>query len=597
MAGAPLGAAGLAGAAGTLLPFVAPPPAAGGEGGGGAGADGGTDGGALGTQGEAVCPVCLDAWSDGGPHRICALRSCGHIFGKACILKWLRKGRRGRAKGKGKCPVCNKEAREGDIVDLYVPKGWLRSAVPWDGELEDLKGKLDEERALRERAQEEVLELKDRLGELRARVQSSAVAGTAAGGVGGTGGVGGVGGDMSHLVIRTSRKRKESWSLPDRSVSRPGTAAWDREGMRFIMKMETPVEGASCLDLDVHQGLMLVGSSTRTSSGVAKFSMESRSAQFIPLGHSIRDLKVCRAVNSPLRHHALVASLAKSAAVLDVHNGSVCQRFPLPFPVFSCAWGAGHRVYAGQLNGQVAGFDLRMNRGALVEAQCLLGQRGREGSPVHSLHVLPRAPTEVISLDSQEGGLRAHSFGGERDFLLAASKDGVFYSNTRAPLGPASEFLEQLPLSAGAQPGSCASLGLGVYGDACFPIAASVHECDRAAVGTRYDVFHTHPDEPRPQELGTVDRPYRMPSVCKPTVAVPSGHPLVIIPSETGRSATVLGPSTPAGPSATSLPACHYVPSQQLFHHPSDLLDIKAEGRHVGLLSRTCLRLHDWSGR
>ena len=179
MAGAPLGAAGLAGAAGTLLPFVAPPPPAAGGGGGGAGADGGADGGAQGTQGEANCPVCLDAWSDGGPHRICALRTCGHIFGKSCILKWLRKGRRGRAKGKGKCPVCNKEAKEGDIVELYVPKGWLRSAVPWDGELEDLKGKLDEERALRERAQEEVLELKDRLGELRARVQSGAVAGPA----------------------------------------------------------------------------------------------------------------------------------------------------------------------------------------------------------------------------------------------------------------------------------------------------------------------------------------------------------------------------------------------------------------------------------
>ena len=595
MAGAPLGAAGLAGAVGTLLPFVAPaPPAggAGGGGGGGAGADGGADGGgALGTQGEANCPVCLDAWSDGGPHRVCALRSCGHIFGKSCILKWLRKGRRGRAKGKGKCPVCNKEAREGDIVDLYVPKGWLSSAVPWDGELEDLKGKLDEERALRERAQVEVLELKDRLGELRARVQSSAVAGPA------TGGMGGGGGDMNHLVMRTSRKRKESWSLPDRSAPRPGTAHWSREGMRFIIKMERPVEGASCLDLDVRQGLMLVGSSTRTASGVAKFSIESRSTQIIPLGHSIRDLKVCRTVNSPLRHHALVASLAKSAAVLDVHNGSVCQRFPLPFPVFSCAWGTEHRVYAGHLNGQVAGFDLRMNRGPLVEAQCLLGQGGRKGSPVHSLHVLPRAPTEVISLDSQEGGLRPRSLEGGCDFLLAASKDGVFYGNMRTPLGPASEFLEQLPLSAGAQTGSCASLGLGVYGDAYFPIAASAHECDGAAVGTRYDVFHTHPDEPRPRELGTVDRPYRMPSVCKPAVSVPSGHPLVVIPSETGRSATVLGPSAPAGPSATSAPACHYEPWQQLFHHPSDLLDIKAEGRHVGLLSRTCLRLHEWEGR
>ena len=594
MAGAPLGAAGLAGAAGTLLPFVAPPPPAAGGGGGGAGADGGADGGAQGTQGEAVCPVCLDAWSDGGPHRICALRTCGHIFGKSCILKWLRKGRRGRAKGKGKCPVCNKEAKEGDIVELYVPKGWLRSAVPWDGELEDLKGKLDEERALRERAQEEVLELKDRLGELRARVQSGAVAGPAGFIPIPAGGVGGGGGDMNLLVMRTSRKRKESWSLPDRNAPRPGTAAWDREGMRFIMKMETPVEGGTCLDMDVRQGLMLVGSSTRSASGVAKFSMESRSTQFIPLGHSIRDLKVCRAVDSPLRHHALVASLAKSAAVLDVHNGSVCQRFPLPFPAFSCAWGAGHRVYAGQLSGRVAGFDLRMNRGPLMEAQCLLG---RQGTPVHSLHVLPRAPTEVISLDSQEGGLRARSLEGGCDFLLAASKDGVFYGDSGAPQGPGRKFLEQLPLSAGAQPGSCARLGLGVYGDACFPIAASVHERDGAAVGTLYDVFHTHPDESRPRELVTLDRPYRMPSVCKPAVAVPSGHPLVVIPSETGRSATVLGPSAPAGPSATSSPTCSYVPWQQLFHHPSDLLDIKAESRHVGLLSRTCLRLHDWPGR
>lgn len=28
----------------------------------------------------SICPICLDAWTNSGAHRICSLK-CGHLFG------------------------------------------------------------------------------------------------------------------------------------------------------------------------------------------------------------------------------------------------------------------------------------------------------------------------------------------------------------------------------------------------------------------------------------------------------------------------------------------------------------------------------------
>ena len=69
----------------------------------GAGFLSGADARSPGSEDGQCCTICFEPWSNSGEHRIAALR-CGHLFGKACIERWLR-GREQR------CPQCNAKVR------------------------------------------------------------------------------------------------------------------------------------------------------------------------------------------------------------------------------------------------------------------------------------------------------------------------------------------------------------------------------------------------------------------------------------------------------------------------------------------------------
>ena len=57
-----------------------------------------------------VCSIC-ERQCDGATHCLVAL-PCGHMFGHACITKWLL--------SKLKCPFCNVETRLNDVIKLYA---------------------------------------------------------------------------------------------------------------------------------------------------------------------------------------------------------------------------------------------------------------------------------------------------------------------------------------------------------------------------------------------------------------------------------------------------------------------------------------------
>ncbi|KAI3716673.1 hypothetical protein L1987_67706 [Smallanthus sonchifolius] len=63
-----------------------------------------------------VCPICLEAWTSVGDHRICCL-PCGHIYGMSCIKRWLL-----RRQSSGKCPKCKSLCTLKDIRVLYATR-------------------------------------------------------------------------------------------------------------------------------------------------------------------------------------------------------------------------------------------------------------------------------------------------------------------------------------------------------------------------------------------------------------------------------------------------------------------------------------------
>ncbi|CAK9177723.1 unnamed protein product [Ilex paraguariensis] len=60
------------------------------------------------------CPICMEAWTNGGDHQVCCL-PCGHIYGMSCIKRWLQQRR-----SSGKCPQCNSKCALKDVRVLYA---------------------------------------------------------------------------------------------------------------------------------------------------------------------------------------------------------------------------------------------------------------------------------------------------------------------------------------------------------------------------------------------------------------------------------------------------------------------------------------------
>ncbi|KAF9157594.1 hypothetical protein DFQ26_008577 [Actinomortierella ambigua] len=56
----------------------------------------------------ASCPVCVKGFTN--TTRLAILKGCGHVYCEACALKFVKKD--------GVCQVCNKKAREKDIVSM-----------------------------------------------------------------------------------------------------------------------------------------------------------------------------------------------------------------------------------------------------------------------------------------------------------------------------------------------------------------------------------------------------------------------------------------------------------------------------------------------
>ncbi len=61
------------------------------------------------------CMICLDALAESGNHRAVCL-ACGHIFGQACVLKWLAQNK--------SCPHCKKRQVQKVPMPHVVHASW-----------------------------------------------------------------------------------------------------------------------------------------------------------------------------------------------------------------------------------------------------------------------------------------------------------------------------------------------------------------------------------------------------------------------------------------------------------------------------------------
>lgn len=370
------------------------------------------------------CPICMEAWTNGGNHQVCCL-PCGHIYGLSCIQRWIRQH---RGSGSAKCPQCNRKCKPKDVRVLYASR-----IVVVDEELQKKIRTLEAKCVSLEKKHSDCckkeVEGQRREAELRLQVHQLTER---------TSLLEGMLGDNQR---RHSGSIAASWGSQGRAI--PGCRHDSEFGKRgcsssFVLKKEFQVEGARFFDVDASSHIILLArrlTGTGGMHGLTKISLiaphERENIQLPSSIKAVRDLHL-----SPHGRLALLASLGKKLSVVSTESNNTILSYDLTAAAWSCSWdiNSSHYAYAGLQNGMLLVFDMRQTRGP-VESLA-----GLTCNPVHSLHSL--SPNSALSsgvrtlLTASSVGLCEWNTGGveERPLLVPGSENqGVCISLACCP--------------------------------------------------------------------------------------------------------------------------------------------------------------------
>ncbi|KAK4396402.1 hypothetical protein Sango_1476800 [Sesamum angolense] len=364
------------------------------------------------------CSICFEAWSSGGDHHVCCL-PCGHIYGLACIKKWLRR------QGSSKCPQCKKKCGIKDIRLLYASR-----IVAIDGELQKKVQSLEAKCASHKKKVKEVqestkaewskkeVEWKKREASLRRQVQDLEQRNH----------------DLADLLEDTERRASglSASGCNCRGESILGFDANPKFNMRgcsnkFIMQKDFQVDGARLFDIDSSSQIFVIARRLSGMGGahvltkVSLLSNNDKEDIWLPENtKAVKDLQV-----SPHARLVLLASLGKKLSVLSTESNNAVLTYELPAAAWSCSWdiSSSHYAYAGLQNGTVLQFDMRYT---MRHVQSFTGLTC---NPIHTLYSL--LPNSSLSsgirsvLSASSLGLCQWNFGGSEDrpYLIPESDE------------------------------------------------------------------------------------------------------------------------------------------------------------------------------
>ncbi|KAL2487336.1 Transducin/WD40 repeat-like superfamily protein [Abeliophyllum distichum] len=357
-----------------------------------------------------ICPICFEAWSSGGDHNVCCL-PCGHIYGLACIKKWLQ------GRGSGKCPQCKKRCSIKSIRLLYASR-----IVSIDEELQKKVRSLEAKcSSLKEKS--------DILSEKRVEWQKKEADLCT---------------EVHYLKERTHHLEGLLASAQNRA-SGSSVARWGCQGETalgdnvepefhlqgssnsFTLQEDLQVDGARLFDIDSSSQILLIArrlSGMGTRNVLTKMSLiPSHEKEDIHLPVTLKAVKDLRV--SPYTKLVLLASLGKKLSVVSTESNNTVLNYDLPAAAWSCSWDLSNSyyTYAGLQNGMLVQFDMRQTMRP-VESMT-----GLTGNPIHTVHSLS-ADSSVGSgikrvLTASSAGLCYWDFGRseERPYLIPESEN------------------------------------------------------------------------------------------------------------------------------------------------------------------------------
>lgn len=283
-----------------------------------------------------TCPVCMEAWTSEGPHRISCI-PCGHVYGRSCLERWLTQ----RGNTSTTCPQCARRFRRKDIINLYAPQ----VVVPNN----DL-----------EKQVVSCMQKVESLGEV-VRKQGK--------------------------MLEEIKAEKEHRSVDNGVSKRQKIAEHAGFGSSncccLVLQNELLLDGARVMGIDASNQIILA---SRKAPGLGqehvftKINMlsthQGREIQLPPGTKVVKDICILHDGS------ALFASLGRRLSLFSMMTESVVLQCDLPAPGWSCSAddSGSHHVCAGLQDGRILVFDIRQT------SRPLHSMAGLSTHLVHTLH-------------------------------------------------------------------------------------------------------------------------------------------------------------------------------------------------------------------
>ncbi|KAK3150228.1 hypothetical protein QOZ80_3AG0230500 [Eleusine coracana subsp. coracana] len=294
-----------------------------------------------------TCPVCMEAWTSEGAHRISCI-PCGHVYGRSCLERWLTQ--RGNQSQSATCPQCGRRYRHKDVINLYAPE----VVIPYN-ELEKEVSNLREKNVSLEKT---VMHLGSLLADLTKRLMDT---------------------EQRIIDAGSSKRQKimEPWDEAAR-LEPPKSVTVD-----FNLQNELSLDGARVISIDASNHIILASGRAASVGGehvltkVSMFSInEACKIHLPPDTKAVRDMCILPG------GHAIFTSQGKRLSLFSMATDSVVLQCDLPAPGWSCSAdiSGSHHIYAGLQNGMLLTFDIRKS------ARPLHPMVGLSMHPIHTLH-------------------------------------------------------------------------------------------------------------------------------------------------------------------------------------------------------------------
>ncbi|XP_052174977.1 uncharacterized protein LOC127789921 isoform X2 [Diospyros lotus] len=379
------------------------------EGGEASSSQGGDKGGewSRGDVDGLFCPICMEAWSNGGDHQVCCL-PCGHLYGVSCIKRWLQ-----QRKNSGKCPQCNRKCTLKDVRVIYASQ-----IVVVDQELQKKVKSLEAKCASFEKKDSDwhkkEVEWQRREADLHLQVHQLTERTS----------------HLEHLLRDTGSRSSRFPSASDicqEQATFGHNHKFEADGRGSSSCLLLQVDGAKFFDVDASSQALIIA---RRLSGMGakhvltKMSLiaphERENIQVPDNTKAIRDIHV-----SAHGKLALVASLGKKLSVISTESNNVVISYDLLAAAWSCSWdlSCSHYAYTGLQNGMVMVFDMRQT------VRPVESMVGLTCNPIHTVHSLSPELSFLSGvrslLTASSVGLCHWNFGSseERLFLVPESEN------------------------------------------------------------------------------------------------------------------------------------------------------------------------------